>query len=159
MNNDLPVSDKNMQQKRRDFLIKLLSCENLKTQNEIAQKLICEGFDGSQPTINRDIKALGILKSSEGFYVIDSELKKKMQEDELSDLLSISSADSFFPTSFFTVKTTSGYENLVSMKIKDAFPDDVLSYFTRDGFIVVFTKSDDVSKRLSSKIQSLIKAK
>jgi transcriptional regulator of arginine metabolism len=50
--------------KRQNKIIELITKENIDTQEELQSKLMAAGFDVTQATISRDIRELGLVKTT-----------------------------------------------------------------------------------------------
>ena len=53
-----------MKIKRQNKIVEIIGSGNVETQEELIEKLKREGFDVTQATVSRDIKELGIVKTS-----------------------------------------------------------------------------------------------
>lgn len=50
---------------RQNKIIEIISTNEIDTQEELAQMLNSSGFDVTQATVSRDVKELGLIKSTE----------------------------------------------------------------------------------------------
>ena len=57
---------------RQGQILKLISHEQIHTQEEIAQKLARLGVSATQVTLSRDIRELGLAKTAQGYQRLDS---------------------------------------------------------------------------------------
>ena len=53
-----------MKQKRHTRILKIIAEQNIKTQEQLTEQLKNEGFRVTQATVSRDIKELGLVKTS-----------------------------------------------------------------------------------------------
>jgi transcriptional regulator of arginine metabolism len=146
-------------QERQKRLIDLIANGQFKTQDDIELGFAEQGLKVSQSSISRDIEDLGITKSDEGVYVIDSKLSMERKKEALAALLSTANAESHYPVSFFCVKCDEGYERLLATNIEGAFALEVVGTVVDKGIVIVFTprdEEDSIARNLSLDIAELV---
>ena len=60
---------------RHDIIREIVRDNEIRTQRELASKLQAKGHECTQATISRDITDMGLLKSSEGIYVLPEDMR------------------------------------------------------------------------------------
>ena len=72
-----------MKQKRHNAILELIEKHEIETQEELCDLLIKEGYNVTQATISRDIKALRLIKTvgSNGMYKYSRAGHKKNDDD------------------------------------------------------------------------------
>lgn len=150
----------NMKSKRHNAILELIQNNAINTQEELMKRLKKMGFDVTQATVSRDIKALRLVKvidkaSGEYKYAYNT---GKEQKDTLR-LMSI------FTTSIMTVEAVN---NIVVMKcytglaegICAAMDDmpfkNIVGTIAGDNTIFVLTRSDDAAAKLVTQVKELI---
>ncbi len=58
---------------RQGQILKLIRTRKLHTQEDLARVLRAAGIRATQVTLSRDIRELGLVKTSEGYAQVDSE--------------------------------------------------------------------------------------
>ena len=55
--------------RRRDAIVRLVREEPVRSQEELQRLLAHRGFDATQPTLSRDVRELGLVKTPRGYAV------------------------------------------------------------------------------------------
>lgn len=76
---------------RQKKIVELISAKDIKTQEELAEALVKEGFQVTQATVSRDIKELRLIKISNGEnsykYGLPKENELSLNEEKISRLM------------------------------------------------------------------------
>jgi transcriptional regulator of arginine metabolism len=74
-------------QRRQDVIRRLVRAERIKTQRDLVERLLAQGFDCTQATVSRDITDMGLKKLPEGMYVLAEDLHlQRMVRDLVKDV-------------------------------------------------------------------------
>jgi arginine repressor len=153
----LPYGNSLTEENRKKILITEISKNHFKNQKEIANHLTKILNDKiSQPTVNRDLKAIKAYKSNEdGYYKITEEETLKCKKDLLANWMNLSDTKIFLQPSFFTMTTITGYEKIISSELKNTFSSYILGTIENDGFIIVFTPNSDAAEHITRSLAAI----
>lgn len=150
---------------RLDTLKKLLSQDQLSSQNELLHALRKKGFSITQATLSRDLKQLKVAKAAtvDGSYVYvlpnDTMYRRVSNSpirlmDEGTGILSLN-----FSGNLAVLKTRPGYASAVAYDIDNANIADVLGTIAGDDTIVIVlaenTSREQATLALSSVVPGL----
>ena len=76
---------------RHDVIREIVRESSIRTQRDLAEKLQEAGYDCTQATISRDIAEMGLLKSADGVYVLQEDMRlQRMVAELVEDLVAAS---------------------------------------------------------------------
>ena len=148
-----------MKTKRQDAILRLISENDIQTQEELIRMLNAEGFNTTQATVSRDIRDLKLVKSRSGNVskyslpvhteiIIGAKYQNILHE-------TVTSVDS---TSVFAVlKTYPGMANAACAAIDGLDLSDVLGTLAGDDTILVICRTEEEATELSAKLRQIIK--
>lgn len=131
--------------------------EAFSTQEALAIELKRAGFSYvNQATVNRDIKELGIVKNSEGYYELSKPSKLQFAKKELATTLHRRAQVPHYPISFFLLPTSPGFAQSTAFLLKEVYGEKILSTICGDDSILVVTPSDAISQNLVNEVKELL---
>jgi len=140
----------NISKNRKERLARLreiISSNPNFTQLELVQKMSKKGYDVTQASISRDIKALGIHKK-EGEYVKDTTLasfvKRTIKSCEMSG------------DNLVVVKTIPGAANYVAEWIDGEENEGIVGTVAGDNTFFIAASNKKAAKKINDKLNSLI---
>lgn len=150
-----------MKQKRLSRILNLIKENNVKTQEQLTEKLKNEGFEVTQATVSRDIKELGLVKvpSSDGGYKYAFANREKTESSQHLNIFSraVTSVDSAMHT--IVVKTYAGMAPAVAASLDTTIGGEILGTIAGDDTILVITKNPEEAKEISKKLEKLFGGK
>ena len=144
-----------MKTKRQRKIIELITNYDIETQEELAAKLVENGFNVTQATISRDIRELNLTK------IATKGGKQKYAVQSSSDIVSNSKYMRVLNDGIITmdtagnilvVKTVSGMAALDAMQIKE-----ILGCIAGDDTIMCVVKHAEETDRVKEHIESFIR--
>lgn len=150
-----------MKQRRQQRILKIISENDVKTQEELTRKLISEGFNATQATVSRDIKEMGLIKLalSDGTYkyAITQEDKKENKENIAIFSKSVLSIKSALHT--IVIKTGSGMANAVAASLDAILDHEILGTIAGDDTILIILESQEQAEKMATRIYRMFKWK
>ncbi len=147
-----------MKTNRHEKIIELITEHEISTQEELVKLLNNEGYNVTQATVSRDIKALHLekvptKKGSKYFYpeskVVDKEKYLRILSDGYANILQAGN--------MIVVKTVSGMAMAVAAALDNLKFHEIVGSIAGDDTIMCATKSDADAACVIGKIKSLIK--
>lgn len=148
-----------MKKGRQAAIIKIIERQNVETQQELAQILNDEGFEVTQATVSRDIKALKLSKVPAGNghqkYVMihndDKHLSAKYVNVLKEGFVSIDMAQNIL-----VVKTVSGMAMAVAAAIDAMKYPEIVGSIAGDDTIMMAIRSVEDTKSIMNQIMLLL---
>ena len=151
---------------RREEIVRLVRETPIRSQEELLTQLRRRGFMVTQPTLSRDLKELGLVKTPTG-YVTPSDLtalttaglsfsttearQERMKQTVREYVLSIELAGSLV-----ILRTPPAAAQPVARAIDDAEPDEAVGTIAGDDTIFLAAKSAAAARRLAAQVRSLM---
>ncbi len=149
-----------MKARRQDKIIELISKNNIETQEELAKYLTEAGFDVTQATVSRDIRALHLEKIPNGkggskyYYpeakIADNEKYLRIFKDGYSSILPAGN--------IVVIKTVSGMAMAVCAALDSIKLSEIVGSIAGDDTIMCATRSENDAIIVVDKIKQLIKS-
>ena len=149
-----------MKARRQDKIIEIISKNNIETQEELAKYLMKEGFDVTQATISRDIRALHLEKIPNGkggskYYYPEA----KIADDQKYLRIFKEGYVSILPAaSIVVIKTVSGMAMAVAAALDSINLSEIVGSIAGDDTILCATRSENDAVIVIDKIKQLIKS-
>ena len=146
-----------MKPKRHAMILKLITTENIETQEELARLLAAQGFAVTQATVSRDIKDLRLIKvlTGEGRYKYatvekaESDMQERFIRLFSSCVVSITSAGNLI-----VVKTMAGSAAVAAEAIDSMKWPEIAGSIAGDNTILLIVRTieevPDVQQRLTA---------
>lgn len=149
-----------MKEERKDAIIKIITENNIETQEELLGKLIARGYNTTQATISRDIRELNITKitynGNKHKYVVGSGSESGNMESykQVMDkwILSIDAAQNII-----VIKTASGMAMAVGAAIDNHHIDGVMGCIAGDDTLFLAIKDSTLSEKIIGEIKNVAK--
>ncbi|MBE7027609.1 MAG: arginine repressor [Ruminococcaceae bacterium] len=146
-----------MKQKRHDAILELIELYEIETQEELAELLMKEGYNVTQATISRDIKALRLIKTvgSNGMYKYSKAGRKRNEEDS-KGIIAQSAISVDCAQNIVIIKTHSGMAQGAAAIVDSMKLPEIMGTIAGDDTIMCVAKTEEEALRFTSKINSLI---
>jgi len=119
---------------RQGQILRLIRTRDIHTQDELARELKHLGIPATQVTLSRDIRELGLAKTTEGYRQVAPE----HAGPDLATLVSEFVQDVRVAQNLVVVKTSPGHANSVAVALdREAWPDVVGTVAGDDTILVV----------------------
>ncbi len=145
-----------MKSKRQQKILEIISNNNIETQEELIIALKNEGFNATQATVSRDIRQLKLLKlTAGGVYKYVAPKNELENASRYNHALFSSIIDIAYALNNVVIKTTPGLAQAVAAGIDSLNDSDVLGCVAGDDAIILVSKSEEASIRITEKISKI----
>jgi len=145
-----------MKSKRQQKILEIISNNNIETQEELINALKNEGFNATQATVSRDIRQLKLLKlTSGGVYKYVAPKNELDNSTKYNHALFSSITEITYALNNVVIKTTPGLAQAVAAGIDSLNDSDVLGCVAGDDAIILVSKSEEASVRITEKISKI----
>ena len=149
-----------MKSRRHPAILRIISEQEIETQDDLIAKLKENGFDVTQATVSRDIKQLGLVKTTdgEGKYRYSAPHPSSSGSDsKFKNILSEAIISSESAENMVVVKTYSGMANAAAAAIDALASDRILGSIAGDDTILIVTKNDETAEEFSEILKDAVK--
>ena len=149
-----------MKSMRHTAILRIISEQEIETQDDLIAKLKENGFDVTQATVSRDIKQLGLVKTTdgEGKYRYSAPHPSSSGSDsKFKNILSEAIISSESAENMVVVKTYSGMANAAAAAIDALASDRILGSIAGDYTILIVTKNDETAEEFSEILKDAVK--
>ncbi len=155
-----------MKKGRQDKILELVASYCIDTQDELIERLRESGYDVTQATVSRDIRALNLIKvqTEQGTYryvqprhegrVGSNEQVKKESTNTANHAFSITQVA--YAMNNVVVKTTPGMASAVALFLDHTYHNMMLGSVAGDDTVIVVTRGEDDSRRLCDYLASAV---
>ena len=150
-----------MKQNRQQKILELIATYPISTQDELIARLREEGYNATQATVSRDIRALKLVKvlNENGSYCYvlprreSSSATASMQVPSYHKTYGDSILSVAYSMNNVVIKTASGMASAVAVVLDHAYHEMLLGTVAGDDTIIVVTRSTEESRMLASYIE------
>ena len=140
---------------RHSELQKLVRAKTIHTQNEIVTELARIGIETTQVTLSRDLRALAIVKTPEGYRERDAIAKTALSTISLTHVLHEFLQETRVAQNLVILKTNSGSANTVALVLDTAGFSEIVGTVAGDDTIFVAATDQASAYLLERKLASL----
>ena len=145
-----------MKKVRHKAIVDIINKYNVETQEELANYLKDAGYVVTQATVSRDIRQLKLLKlTSGGVYKYVAPKNELENTTKYNHALFSSIIDIAYALNNVVIKTTPGLAQAVAAGIDSLNDSDVLGCVAGDDAIILVSKSEEASVRITEKISKI----
>ena len=144
---------------RQEKILEIISNYSVSTQEQLMKKLIESGFDVTQATVSRDIKAMNLIKvqDSNGQYRYTVTKRDDDSQEKYDAILAHAVIDADYAMNITVVHCYSGMANAACASIDNIhFPDSV-GTIAGDDTIFILNRTEEDAKKLALAIKRAIK--
>lgn len=145
--------------KRQEKILQIISESNISTQDQLTQKLNDCGFEVTQATVSRDIKALNLIKtqSGEGLYKYAMVKDDSKSGTKYGAILSHSITSIDYAMNITVVHCHAGMANAACASIDALDFNHSVGTIAGDDTIFILNRTEEAAKELSETLKSIIK--
>ena len=139
---------------RRENIVDIISNELVGNQDDLLKALKDRGFDLTQATLSRDLKALRIVKhlNKEGKY----EYKMPDDPQKKRSVLAVGEVTVEFSGNIAVLKTKAGYASGLALDIDEAGISCIIATIAGDDTILLVTKENTKREDMISELGKII---
>jgi transcriptional regulator of arginine metabolism len=146
--------------KRQNKIIELITKENIDTQEELQSRLMDAGFDVTQATISRDIRELGLVKTTtengKYKYTLNAVREKESISGKFSAILAQATHSVDSARNLVVVKTYTGMGSAAGAAIDSMELPGVVGTLAGDDTLLIITRDDETAEKIAENISALI---
>ena len=149
-----------MRSKRHDAILKLISSNDIETQQDLTAALANVGYDVTQATVSRDIKELQLVKKSNdaGKYVYTQSHQPRENDvvEKMSIIFSKSVISADYALNIIVLKTLTGMAQGAAAALDSMHYPEILGTIAGDDTIFIVSRSEETAGKFCRKIKSMI---
>ena len=148
-----------MRQKRQSQILKIISTNDIKTQEQITDELKKLGFDTTQATVSRDIKELGLIKISsiDGGYKYAHKQHSGNVEPKHIDIFSGAVISVSYALHTIVIRTYPGMAQAVCASCDALIGNKILGSIAGDDTILIITESETAAGEMCEELKRIFK--
>lgn len=152
--------------RRRDEIARVIRGGSVSSQEELQEILARKGIAVTQPTLSRDLRELGVVKTPAG-YALAEELagvepfrliRRESRENRLDTVFAELVLSAEASAALVVLRTPAAAAQPVARALDEAALPGVLGTLGGDDTVFVATRSVKIAKTLANRIDSLIGA-
>jgi transcriptional regulator of arginine metabolism len=139
---------------RQGQIVKLIRSRHLHTQDELARALRGIGVPATQVTLSRDIRELGLVKTTEGYA---EGVPESSAAPDVEPLVREFVLDVRLAQNLLVLRTPPGHANAVAVALDNAEWPEVTGTIAGDDTILVIAPDPKIAEALRAKFLKLLK--
>ena len=150
--------EEHMKTKRQNEIIRLITTEDIETQEDLASELRDIGYKVTQATVSRDIRELKLIKVASkggGYKYAKPERHEAAVSERLTRILADSLVGVDFSGNLIVVKTLSGSANVAAEALDTLAWPEILGTIAGDNTIFIVVRNDADANEVAGRIHKL----
>jgi transcriptional regulator of arginine metabolism len=139
---------------RHGQILKLIRSRSVSTQEELARALKEVGIDATQVTLSRDMRELGLVKTSGGYRELGSEASNMQFALLAGEFLQ----DVRLAQNQVVLRTAPGHANSVAVALDDEEWPEVIGTIAGDDTILVICPDTSTAEAVRAKLMLMLEA-
>lgn len=137
---------------RHGQILKLIRSRSIFTQEELARALKEVGIDATQVTLSRDMRELGLVKTTDGYRELDREVSNMQFATLAGEFLQ----DARRAQNQVVLKTAPGHANSVAVALDDEEWPEIVGTIAGDDTILVICPDSTTAEAVQTKLLQLL---
>jgi transcriptional regulator of arginine metabolism len=133
---------------RQGQILNVIRWQHIHTQEELARELVQHGIQTTQVTLSRDIRELGLVKTSEGYRKLPSE----SSGPQLADVIDEYMQDVKVAQNIIVIRTSPGNANTLAVALDNADLPEVVGTVAGDDTVFVVAPDSHAAAKLKQKL-------
>ncbi|MDD5807431.1 MAG: ArgR family transcriptional regulator [Eggerthellales bacterium] len=133
---------------RHDVIKSIIRRGSVKTQRDLVEQLIAEGYECTQATVSRDISDLGLVKSKDGYYLLPEDQRLQKMVGEMVD-------HGELVGQFVVLHTPPGLASGVAGVFDTAELPEIAGTIAGDDTIFILCRNNDDARNLFTLVEHL----
>ncbi len=150
-----------MKFKRHNTILRLISENNIETQQQLAELLVAEGFPATQATVSRDIKELNIIKvhdHDEHYkYAVAKNEGQSSDTSKLHTIFRESVVSIDYAVNTVVIRTLTGTASAAAAAIDSMHLPNVVGTLAGDDTIFIVMRSQVKAQDFCTDMRNLLK--
>jgi transcriptional regulator of arginine metabolism len=141
---------------RQKAILEVLHRGPVESQEELQRVLLRRGFDAGQATLSRDIRELGVVKTSDGYELAVSNFASEPVLPSVSRLVREFVVDVRLAQNLLVLKTSVGSAQPVAAAIDAEDWPEVVGTLAGDDTILIISPDNRTAQQLARKIHGML---
>jgi transcriptional regulator of arginine metabolism len=137
---------------RQGQILNIIRSRQIYTQEELARELVQHGVQTTQVTLSRDIREMGLVKTSDGYRTLPSE----RSGPDLADVIDEYMQDVKVAQNMVVIRTSPGNANTLAVALDHEDLPEVVGTVAGDDTIFVVAPDNESAAQLRQKLLNLI---
>jgi transcriptional regulator of arginine metabolism len=137
---------------RQGQILNIIRAQQIYTQDELARELVQHGIHATQVTLSRDIRDLGLVKTSEGYRKLNTE----QSGPRLADVIDEYMQDVKVAQNIVVIRTSPGNANTLAVALDKESLLEVVGTVAGDDTVFVVTPDGDGAVGLKKRLMEYI---
>jgi transcriptional regulator of arginine metabolism len=137
---------------RQGQILKVVRAGNISTQEDLAQALKAFGIEATQVTLSRDIRELGLVKTSEGYQA----LQPQERADGLASVAGEFLRDVRMAQNQIVLRTAPGHASAVAVALDNADWPEVVGTLAGDDTVLVICPDSAVAETVRKRLMEML---
>ena len=137
---------------RQGQILKLLRARSICTQDELARALKEVGIEATQVTLSRDMRELGLVKTTDGYRV----LQRETSNLQFSTLATEFLQDVRHAQNQIVLKTAPGHASSVAVALDDEEWPEIVGTIAGDDTILVICSDKKAAAKLAARLRGML---
>jgi transcriptional regulator of arginine metabolism len=137
---------------RQGQILQIIRSKEIYTQEELARELSSLGIDTTQVTLSRDIREMGLVKTSEGYRPLQTERSRP----DIADVVDEYMQDVRVAQNLVVVRTSPGNANSLAIAIDREDFDEVIGTVAGDDTVLVIAQDSNSATKFRQRLLELI---
>lgn len=138
---------------RHGQILKLIRSRHVYTQEDLARELRAEGIPATQVTLSRDIRELGLVKTSEGYRAVAAEASGPDLGSVVAELL----WDARAAQNLVVLKTSPANASSLAVALDQAEWPEIVGTIAGDDTVLVVAPDNETAAALREKLLALLR--
>lgn len=137
---------------RQGQILKIVRSRQIYTQDELARELVQHGVQTTQVTLSRDIREMGLVKTSDGYRVLPAD----RGGPELASVIDEYMQDVKVAQNIVVIRTSPGNANTLAVALDREELDEVVGTVAGDDTVFVVSPDNAAAVQLQQKLLDYI---
>jgi transcriptional regulator of arginine metabolism len=137
---------------RQGQILQIIRGKEIYTQEELARELGQRGIQTTQVTLSRDIREIGLVKTTDGYRPLQAEKSGPALGDVVDEYMQ----DIRVAQNLVVVRTSPGHANSLAIAIDREGLDEVVGTVAGDDTVLVITQDAETAEKFRQMMLELI---
>jgi transcriptional regulator of arginine metabolism len=137
---------------RQGQILNIIRSQQIYTQDELARELVQHGIQTTQVTLSRDIREMGLVKTSDGYRRLNTEARGAALADVIDEYMQ----DVKVAQNMVVIRTSPGNANTLAVALDNEELAEIVGTLAGDDTILVVAPDNAAAVQLRQKLMDLI---
>jgi transcriptional regulator of arginine metabolism len=137
---------------RQGQILNIIRSQQIYTQDELARELVQHGIQTTQVTLSRDIREMGLVKTSDGYRRLNTEPRGAALADVIDEYMQ----DVKVAQNMVVIRTSPGNANTLAVALDNEELAEIVGTLAGDDTILVVAPDNTAAVQLRQKLMDLI---